>query len=160
MVPKNALRRAKLRYARPPMILPRHFFDQVAIALSAVCIVHCLAVPIVVAVLPIAAVSFGDANHFHALMLWLVVPTSVAGFGLGFRVHRRLGIVLLGAGGLAALVAAALSGHNVWRESLEIGVSVVGSLILATAHWLNFREVRRVHHHARPASPAHARGPR
>jgi drug/metabolite transporter (DMT)-like permease len=129
------------------MILPRHFFDQAAIALSAVCIVHCLAVPVLIAVLPIAALSFGDATHFHALMLWLVVPTSVAGFGLGFRVHRRLGLVLLGAAGVAVLVAAALWGHSVWRESFEIGVSVVGSLILAAAHWLNFREVRRVHHH-------------
>jgi drug/metabolite transporter (DMT)-like permease len=129
------------------MILPRHFFDQAAIALSAVCIVHCLAVPVLIAVLPIAALSFGDATHFHALMLWLVVPTSVAGFGLGFRVHRRLGLVLLGAAGVAVLVAAALWGHSVWRESFEIGVSVVGGLILAAAHWLNFREVRRVHHH-------------
>ena len=129
------------------MILPRHFFDQAAIALSAVCIVHCLAVPVLIAVLPIAALSFGDATHFHALMLWLVVPTSVAGFGLGFRVHRRLGLVLLGAAGVAVLVAAALWGHSVWRESFEIGVSVVGSLILAAAHWLNFREVRRVHRH-------------
>lgn len=129
------------------MILSRQFFDQVAIALSAICIVHCLAVPVIVAVLPIAAVSLGDGGHFHALMLWLVVPTSIAGFGLGVRVHRRFGIVLLGAAGVAALAAAALWGHNLWNEAVEIGVSVIGSLMLAAAHWLNFREVRRVHQH-------------
>lgn len=129
------------------MILSRHFFDQAAIALSAICIVHCLTVPVLVAVLPIAALSLGDPSHFHALMLWLVVPTSVLGFGLGFRVHRRWGLVLLGSGGVAVLIAAALWGHSAWRESFEIGVSVVGSLILAAAHWLNFREVRRLHRH-------------
>jgi hypothetical protein len=85
----------------------RHF-DQIAIALSAICIVHCLAVPLLVALLPVAAVSLGEGQHFHGLMLWLVIPTSVAGFGMGFRVHRRAGIVLLGAAGIVVLILAAI----------------------------------------------------
>jgi hypothetical protein len=129
------------------MILSRQFFDQVAIALSALCIVHCLVVPIVVAVLPIALVSFGGTGHFHALMLWLVVPTSVAGIGLGLRVHRRFAIVLLGLFGLATLVIVALWGHGAWSAPVETVVSVAGSLVLATGHLLNFREVRRLHRH-------------
>src|SRR5690606_41884092 len=55
-----------------PMSLSR-YFDRIAIALSAICIVHCLAIPLLVALVPIAAIGFGGA-HFHALMLWLVVP--------------------------------------------------------------------------------------
>jgi hypothetical protein len=129
------------------MILSRHFFDQVAVALSALCIVHCLAVPIIVAVLPLAIVSLGGESHFHALMLWLVVPTSVFGIGLGLRVHRRLAVALLGSFGLAGLAAAALWGHGAWPAPIEIAVSVAGSLVLGTAHLLNFREVRRLHHH-------------
>jgi hypothetical protein len=130
------------------MILSRHLFDQIAIALSGVCIVHCLAVPILVAFLPLAAVSLGSESHFHSLMLWFVVPTSVVGFGLGLHAHRHIGIVLLGAFGVAVLAAAALWGHTAWASSVEVGVSVLGSLVLAVAHWLNFREVRRPHRHA------------
>lgn len=130
------------------MHLSRHF-DQVAIALSAICIVHCLAVPIIVAALPIAALSFGDSQHFHGLMIWLVVPTSLLGFGLGYRLHHRAGLVVLGIVGIVVLGAAALYGHSVWPEALEVSVSVVGSLLLAAAHWLNFREVRRCHQHGR-----------
>ncbi len=130
------------------------YFDQIAIALSAVCIVHCLAVPVVVAVLPIAAVSLGDATHFHSLMLWLVVPTSFVGFGLGFRIHHGRGIVAFGAGSVAVLAAAALWGHVAWPEGVEIAVSVLGSLSLGAAHWLNFREVRRLHRHAPRPFPA------
>lgn len=126
------------------MQLSRHF-DQIAIALSAVCIVHCLAVPVVIAVLPIAAVSFGDDQHFHALMLWLVVPTSLLGFGLGFRVHRRANLVVAGAVGVVIVAAAAIWGHDAWSENTEVTVSVVGSLVLGSAHWLNFRAVRRCH---------------
>jgi hypothetical protein len=134
------------------MHVSRHF-DQVAIALSAVCIVHCLAVPVLVAVLPIAAISFGDDEHFHGLLLWLVVPTSVLGFGLGFRLHRRIGIVVAGAGGVALLSVAALYGHTAWSYWAEIVVSVGGSLLLGFAHWQNFRLVRRCHRHEQRGHP-------
>jgi len=128
------------------MTSSRHF-DQIAIALSALCIVHCLAVPVLVAVLPIAALSFGGDSHFHGLMLWLVVPTSVFGFAFGYRVHGQIRIVLLGVVGIIVLAAAAIWGHSDWNELLEVLISVAGSLLLAAAHWLNFRDVRRLHHH-------------
>ncbi len=128
------------------------YFDQIAITLSAVCIVHCLAVPLVIAVLPIAAVSLGDPTHFHGLMLWLVVPTSVLGFGLGFRVHGSRAIVGFGAVSVAVLAAAAVWGHSRWPEAVEIAVSVLGSLSLGAAHWWNFHEVRRLHRHGSPFS--------
>ena len=43
---------------------------------------------------PLAALTFGGDGHFHALMLWLVAPTSAVGFALGYRVHAKAGIVL------------------------------------------------------------------
>jgi hypothetical protein len=123
------------------------YFDRVAIALSTICIVHCLAMPFVIALLPVTAFAFGGDGHFHSLMLWFVVPTSILGFGLGVRVHRRLEIVGLGAVAIAALAAAALWGHSAWDPSVEVLVNVAASIVLAAAHWRNFREVRRLHHH-------------
>jgi hypothetical protein len=124
----------------------RHF-DRIAIGLSAICIVHCLAIPLLVALLPVAAISFGDSQHFHGLMLWLVVPTSFVGFLLGYRVHRRTGLLALAAFAIAVLGAAAVYGHSAWAEWLEIPVTVAGSLMLAAAHWMNFRAVRLCHRH-------------
>ena len=123
------------------------YFDRVAIVLSTICIVHCLAMPFVIALLPVAAFTFGSDGHFHSLMLWFVVPTSVAGFGLGLRVHRRVNIVVMGGVAIAALAAAALWGHRAWEPSVEVLVSVAASVLLAAAHWRNFREVRALHHH-------------
>jgi hypothetical protein len=123
------------------------YFDRVAIALSTICIVHCLAMPFVIALLPVAAFTVGGDGHFHSLMLWFVVPTSVLGFALGFRVHRRTDIVLLGAVAIGTLAAAALFGHRAWDPSVEVLVNVAASVVLAAAHWRNFREVRRLHHH-------------
>ncbi|HEX6999224.1 MAG TPA: MerC domain-containing protein [Gammaproteobacteria bacterium] len=132
---------------RLPSSHASRYFDRIAIGLSAICIVHCLAVPLAVAVLPLAALTVGGDAHFHRLMLWLVVPTSVAGFALGYRVHRRAGVVAVAAAAVLALAAAATWGHATWGFAAETAVSVAASLTLAGAHWVNFREVRRLHHH-------------
>jgi hypothetical protein len=123
------------------------YVDRVAIALSTICIVHCLAMPFVIALLPVAALTFGGDGHFHALMLWFVVPTIIIGLGLGVRVHRRYAIVALGMVAVAVLAVVALWGHAAWDPSAEIPVNVAASVALAAAHWRNFREVRRLHHH-------------
>jgi hypothetical protein len=103
--------------------------------------------PFVIAVLPVAAFAFGGDGHFHSLMLWFVVPTSVLGFALGVRVHRRADIVLTGVVAIAVLAAAALWGHGAWDPTAEVLVNVAASMLLAAAHWRNFREVRRLHRH-------------
>ena len=128
------------------MSLSRHF-DRIAIALSAVCIVHCLAVPLFAALLPIAFLGFGTDAHFHELMLWGVVPTSLLGFGLGLRYHGRYGIAVTGAAGLLVIAYAAVIAHATWPWWQEIALSVVGSVLLVVAHWRNFVEVRRLHLH-------------
>ena len=127
---------------------PSRYLDRIAISLSTVCIVHCLAMPLLVAILPVAAVTIGSDAHFHALMLWLVVPTSAIGFSLGYRVHGRGGIVASGALAVAVLALVAFWGHDAWDPAVEVAVNVAASIALAAAHWQNFREVRRVHRHA------------
>lgn len=123
------------------------YFDRIAIALSTICIVHCLAMPFLIAVLPLAAFTVGGDGHFHTLMLWFVVPTSVIGFALGLRVHGRRDIVVLGVVAIGVLATAALFGHTAWDPTIEVLMNVLASVALAAAHWRNFREVRRVHQH-------------
>ena len=129
-----------------PMTASR-YIDRIAIALSTICIVHCLAMPLLIAALPVLAVAFGTDGHFHALMLWFVVPTSALGFGFGYRVHRMAGIVAAGAAAVLVLALVALWGHEHWNRTVEVGVNVTASLLLAGAHWRNFREVRQRHRH-------------
>ena len=123
------------------------YLDRIAISLSTICIVHCLAMPFLVALLPVAAFSFGSDGHFHALMLWLVVPTSAIGFSLGYSVHHNTKIVVAGAVAVAVLALVALWGHDHWDPRFEVTVNVAASILLAIAHWKNFRLVRRLHKH-------------
>jgi len=129
------------------MAFSRHI-DRIAIVLSTVCIVHCLAMPFLIALVPVAALTLGGDAHFHELMLWLVVPTSAVGFALGYRVHRSVAIVAIGAAAVVVLALAALWGHDAWGRAFGTAGNVAAGLVLAFAHWRNFREVRRVHRHA------------
>lgn len=129
-----------------PMAVSR-YLDRIAISLSTICIVHCLAMPFIVAILPVAALTFGTDGHFHALMLWLVVPTSAIGFSLGYRVHHSARIVVAGTVAVAVLALVALWGHDHWEPRFETTVNVAASILLAIAHWRNFRYVRRLHSH-------------
>ncbi len=132
----------------PERMLISKYFDHIAITLSTICIVHCLAVPIVVAVLPVLALTWGLSDaHFHTLMLWFVVPSSVLGFAFGYHAHRGAAIVLSGAVAIAVLAYVALRAHGVWSAGAETAVSVAASVLLAVAHWRNFRAVRRAHAH-------------
>lgn len=139
-------RRPAPRSGHRVMSLSR-YFDRVAIALSAICIVHCLAIPLLAALLPIALVGFGSDNHFHEWMLWGVVPTSLIGFGLGLRYHGHFAVALAGAAGLGIVALAALVAHGNWQWWQEVVLSMAGSIVLVLAHWRNFVEVRRCHRH-------------
>ena len=109
--------------------------DRAAIALSGLCVLHCLAIPFVLLALP-----FGGhltEGHFHLQMLVIVVPVSTLALSFGFRRHRRLPVLVAGAAGLLLLFIG-----GTWMHS-EIGIvadratTIAGSLILASAHFYN-----------------------
>ncbi len=128
--------------------------DKTAVALSGLCLVHCLLLPLAIAIFPVLGVSFVSHETFHQLILVVVIPTTVIALGVGVARHRSLGVALLGLIGIAALVAAAFLVHEMGSESLERWVTVGGGLLLACAHIRNFQLSRALHrhvHHARPA---------
>jgi len=118
--------------------------DQVAIALSGACVVHCLLGPLLAILGPALLTSMGVPDEvFHVLLLALVLPTSAGALALGCRRHRDATVVALGAAGLATLGFAALAGHDALGEAGERLVTVSGALLVAAAHVRNFQLCRR-----------------
>ena len=113
--------------------------DQIALALSGVCLLHCLALPLLVAGLPLLAGT--GSLHFHLQMFAAVLPVSLLAFALGYRRHRNLRIIASGAVGLLLLMAGAAA-HGSYGASADTGFTVAGALALATAHYLNARLAR------------------
>ena len=119
--------------------------DLFAIGGSALCLVHCLALPLVFVLIPTATRLLGTPAWFHLAAFAVVVPVSAVALGRGYRYHGTLlpvGFALLG---LFLLGLGALAG---FRMLLETGASVAGSLILAAGHLSNWKLQRRA-----PATP-------
>lgn len=115
--------------------------DQVAVALSGLCLLHCLLLPIVIVALPFLG-QFSD-DHFHVQMLLVVVPVSLVALGTGFRRHRDARIILTGVAGLALLIVGSSIVHSRYGLLADSVVTICGSLILGLTHYANSRLSRR-----------------
>jgi len=112
-----------------------NWLDGAAVGLSALCLIHCLALPLLVAGLPFLA-QFSE-GHLHAQMLVLVLPLSIIALGLGYRHHRSTRIVLAGVVGMLTLVIGATVAHSQLGLAADRSFTIAGALILATAHFYN-----------------------
>ncbi len=121
------------------------WLDGAAVLLSALCLVHCLLLPLIVAGLPLLA-QFSD-GHLHAQMLIVVVPLSVVALGLGFRGHQNRRIIAIGATGLLLLIVGATLAHEYLGIFSDRLLTTAGALVLAMAHYHNTVLARR-HRHA------------
>jgi len=117
-----------------------NWLDGAAVTLSGLCVVHCLALPLIVAGLPFLA-QFAE-GHLHAQMLVVVLPLSTMALALGFRRHRSLAIVTAGVIGMLTLFVGATVAHNSLGLLADRVFSVVGALVLATAHFYNSTRAR------------------
>ena len=107
---------------------------------SLVCLVHCVALPLMVSLLPVLGIAAGE----WPLLEWFTVLTAAAAGGWAiskgyFRFHRQKGIVLAFALGLLLVVVANLLGHGVAEMSLK----GAGAVLLVWAHLRNRAESRR-----------------
>ncbi len=101
--------------------------------LSAACVVHCAAMPLVMALAPAAAAALGG---FHPLLLVLVLAVAAWAFVPGFRRHRRVEVLSLGGAGVALLAVGTFVFEGTW---LDVAFSVAGASVMMVAHWRNRR---------------------
>lgn len=111
--------------------------DRTAVVLSGLCLMHCLMLPLLTAVLPILG-QFGE-GHLHLQMLFVVLPISLVAFTLGFRRHDNAAIVIGGIVGLTLLAVGGTIAHHHIGIVADRTLTVVGSLVLAIAHYQNSR---------------------
>lgn len=114
--------------------------DRVAVVLSGLCLLHCLALPIVIVSLPFVA-QFAE-THWHTPMLLIAVPVSTVAIVIGYRRHGNRLIVAAGALGLGLLIFGATIAHAHYGVVADRVLTVGGSLLLATVHWQNSRRLR------------------
>ena len=112
----------------------RFALDRLALGLSALCLVHCLASVFLVAALA-GGGHFLEHPAWHHFGLALAILFAAMGLGAGYRRHGRKQPVVIGIIGLAVMASALIVPHGAGEAALTIiGVALVG-----VAHVMNIR---------------------
>lgn len=116
----------------------RTYMDLVAIVLSGVCMLHCLALPIALTILPIVNVTLVDESTFHLIIMAVILPISIIALTIGCCQHKDKLTLVLGGVGLGILTTTAIFGHDTLGLTGERIVTSAGGMILAAAHIQNY----------------------
>lgn len=117
----------------PPQLTNR--LDGSALFLSAICLLHCLALPLVLAALPALSSVFRFPEALHLYAILLALPLSLTALSFGMHRHRSPLPLVAGVLGLMLMGIALDSRNNVD----EMILSSIGATILALAHISNWR---------------------
>lgn len=120
------------------------WLDRLGISLSAVCLAHCLAIPVLLTLLPMTQLGWLSEELFHDILLTVILPTSVIALGLGCHRHRQWQILLLGFVGLGLLTSLAVMPHDSLSLMTERAITVVAGCLLVIAHYMNFNRCQHL----------------
>lgn len=112
------------------------WLDGLAISLSAACVIHCLALPVAIALLPALSDLLSLPESVHLWLLLGALPISL--FVLGSASLRNAAgksTLAIGVSGLAFMAGALLASS----ESVETALTLMGASLLAFAHVRNWR---------------------
>jgi hypothetical protein len=122
-------------------VLPcrQQLYDGLAISASFVCLVHCLALPVLIMLLPTLAAFLTMPESFHVWALAVSVPVSLLALSAGYRRHGAVSPLFIVLPGLVLLALGALTPSSEWMET---ALTVPGALLLAIGHGLNWHALR------------------
>jgi len=116
--------------------------EGIAVGATIACLVHCLALPLLIAAVPVLSSALPVPEHFHLIALALAIPATAGALFAGYRRYRLAAPLIAGTVGLTLLAMGAVH----WGETpLETPVTVVGSIAIAAAHLANWRYRRASH---------------
>lgn len=119
---------------------PAAALDASAVVLSGLCLIHCLALPILAAALPLAGV-IAEAEWIHRV--FVLTAALISGVAI-FKNHAAKGglaFPILAIAGLSILFAAAFAEP---LHDYEVALTSLGAVILASAHvwrWARHNQV-------------------
>jgi len=118
--------------------------DKASITLSLACMIHCLLMPsFLVLTSGFFALSI-DNELIHKAFLIIVLPVSLYALITGYRNHKTLSYFYLGTSGLWLLVFAVFFGDGVFGELAEKSLTLLGSIIVASAHYKNYKACKEL----------------
>ena len=118
--------------------------DKASITLSMACMIHCLLMPsFLILTSGFFALSI-DNELIHKSFLIIVLPVSLYALVTGYRNHKTLSYFYIGTSGLWILIFAVFFGEGVFGEFAEKSLTLLGSIIVASAHYKNYKACKEL----------------
>lgn len=111
--------------------------DFVGIGLSLLCLVHCLALPVLIAFAPAILRGLPGDDVTHRSLAVMIGLVGLLAFRSGYKVHRKRWVLAVFVIGLALVSIVAALGEAVLSAHVESAITVCGGLLLVTAHLFN-----------------------
>ncbi len=122
-------------------------FDRIGFSVSFICAVHCLAMPILLPLLPVLAGSFWLGESIESWIMILTITVAALALFRGYLLHRKFRVLFIFTLGIMFLFLKSdqcgLCSHGHWHLSgasvLHYGLAALGGFSLAIGHWLNLK---------------------
>ena len=122
---------------RDALLSIRDRLDNLGIAISGLCAVHCVLSIVLVSVLGLGGEALLNPA-IHRAGLALAVLVGVVTIGIGVMKHGRLSVLAIGFAGIAMMAAGLFVQHG----AAEAALTITGVALVATAHIRNLRHSR------------------
>lgn len=110
--------------------------DLAGVFASSLCMVHCLLMPIVLALLPFLARPLMEHDTLHIGLAGFVLFFCVCAYLPGYMKHKDRRLLYAGAAGLALVFFATFQARY-WGEIAEVVILTAGNLLIVFGHLLN-----------------------
>lgn len=111
--------------------------DNLGIAASTLCLVHCMAMPFLITILPFMGLQFLEGELAHRIIALFVFAFAIFAIGPGYLQHRKKIVLYSTIFGLTLVAGALLVAGPMFGEQYELPFITTGNLILVVTHLKN-----------------------
>lgn len=111
--------------------------DNLGIFASTLCLIHCLALPFIITLVPFLGLQIFEGHQAHLWMGGFVWAFALFGMVPGYIKHQKREVLFGMVIGLSLVTFAILGAEPLLGEQYELPFIVSGNLILVAFHWWN-----------------------
>lgn len=116
--------------------------DFAGMAASVLCLLHCIAMPLVIFAFPMLGLAHVH-DHFHDTLVAAITLPVLLALVPGYLRHRDRATLLVGCAGLAAFLLAVFVVSPLFGEVAEAALAIASGVMLLYAHLRNRRHCKR-----------------
>ncbi|UII21271.1 MerC domain-containing protein [Fulvivirga ligni] len=114
--------------------------DFIGFAASALCAIHCAALPFLLSLAPLVTVQYLKNPWIEYTIILISFLIAVYSLAFSYRRHHR-DLLPIKVVTLAFILIA--TGQLIDKEWLEVGLSSTGAILVATGHLINWRKIKQ-----------------